>query len=100
MELKDFIKHTLLDIVNGVEEANKEKSRFYLSNHMHNQQGSGQKVEFDVSVMITASSENDIQGGIKVAFVNIGAKIGAETKEAETNQNIHKIKFDVFISEK
>lgn len=100
MELKDFIKHTLLDIVTGVEEANKEKSRFHLSSHIHDKQGSGQKVEFDVSVMITASSENDTQGGIKVAFVNIGANIGKELKEAEINQNIHKIKFDVFVSEK
>ena len=99
MELKDFIKHALLDIVNGVEEANKEKNRFHLSNHMHDRQGSGQKVEFDVSVMITASSENDVQGGIKVAFVNIGMNAGKELKEAESNQNIHKIKFDIFISE-
>jgi len=31
MELKDFIKHTLLDIVNGVEEASQVKNRFHLN---------------------------------------------------------------------
>jgi hypothetical protein len=97
MELKDFIKNTLLDIVNGVEEANKEMNRFHLSSHKHYETGeSGQKVEFDVSVIITESSENDINGGIKVALVNLGGGF----KESEKNQNTHKIKFEVFVSER
>jgi hypothetical protein len=33
MELTDFTKHALLDVVNGVEEANKVKDRFRLSSH-------------------------------------------------------------------
>ncbi|MBC7861410.1 MAG: hypothetical protein IAF38_00465 [Bacteroidia bacterium] len=50
MELKDFIKHPLLDVVNGVEEASKEKDRFHLSIHKHaGTGGNGQKVECDIN---------------------------------------------------
>jgi len=97
MNLKDFIKNTLLDIVTGVEEANTEKNRFLLASHIHGGTGeSGQKVEFDLSVIVNEQSESDIKGGIQVALVNLGSGI----KETESNQNIHKIKFEVFVSEK
>ncbi|MFM7023597.1 MAG: hypothetical protein ACKOXB_11535 [Flavobacteriales bacterium] len=94
MELKDFIKHTLLDVVNGVEEANIEKNRFQLVSHRNHGTGeSGQKVEFDISIVVNESTENNFKGGIKVALANLGAG----KKESETNQNVHKIKFEVFI---
>lgn len=97
MELKDFIKHALLDVVNGVEEANKEKDRFRLSSHKHaGTGGNGQKVEFDISVIVNESSESDVNGGIKVALVNLGGG----KKESESNQNVHKINFEVFVTEK
>jgi len=97
MELKDFIKRTLIDIVSGVEEANNEKNRFRLTSQVHHGTGeSGQKVEFDVSVIVNESSDSDIKGGIKVALVNFGGGV----KESESNQNIQKIKFEVFITEK
>jgi hypothetical protein len=94
MELKEFIKRTLIDIVTGVEEANQEKDRFRLTSQRHHGTGeSGQKVEFDVSVIVNDSSDKDIRGGIKVALVNIGGG----SKESESNSNIQKIKFEVFI---
>lgn len=90
MELKDFIKRTLLDIVGGVEEANTEKNRFRLTSQVHHRTGeSGQKVEFDVSVIVNESSDSTMNGGIKVALANLGGGI----KESESNQNIQKIKF-------
>jgi hypothetical protein len=58
--------------------------------------GNGQKVEFDISVIVNESSENDVNGGIKVALVNLGGG----KKESESNQNIHKINFEVFVTEK
>lgn len=97
MELKDFIKRALLDIVTGVEEANTEKNRFKLTSHVHHGTGeSGQKVEFDISVIASETLENNKGGGIKVAVANIGVA----QKTSELNQNTHKIKFEVFISEK
>jgi hypothetical protein len=97
MELKDFIKQALLDVVNGVEEANVEKDRFRLTNHKHHGTGeNGQQIEFDLSVIVNESTENNIKGGIKMALANLGGG----HKESESNQNVHKIKFQVFIAAK
>ena len=96
MKLKDFIRQSLLDVVNGVEEANEEKDRFRLTSHKNIKTGErGQKIEFDISVIVDKSTENDLKGGIKVAFANIGG----EQKEAENTQNVHKLKFEIFIAE-
>ena len=96
MELKDFIKQTLLDVVNGVEEANKEKDRFRLTSHKHMGTGErGQKIEFDIAIVVDKSSETDAKGGIKVALVNLGGGI----KDKETSQDTHKIKFEIFIKD-
>lgn len=97
MELKTFITNTLLDITQGVEDANKLSNRFHLSGYKHSAtEQSGQKIEFDLSIVVKESSENDINGGIKLAIFNLGAG----TKTSESNQNIHKLKFDVFVAEK
>lgn len=47
-------------------------------------------------MIVSESSENDINGGIKVALMNMGSG----KKESELNQNVHKINFEVFITEK
>lgn len=95
MELKEFIKRSLLDVVNGVEEANAEKDRFRLTSHKIGTGERGQKIEFDISVIVDKSSESDLKGGIKVAFANIGGGLS----EAEKSQNVHKIKFEIFVTE-
>lgn len=97
MELKEFIKRSLLDVVNAVEEANQEKNRFGFTSHKDLETGErGQKVEFDISVIVDKSSGSDATGGIKVAFVNLGGGL----KESETSQNVHKLKFEIFIARK
>lgn len=55
----------------------------------------GQKIEFDISVVVDKTSESDLSGGIKVAFANLG---GGQ-KETENSQNVHKIKFEIFVTE-
>ena len=97
MELKEFIKQTLLSIVSGVEEANEEVDRFRLSNHKHYETGeNGQKIGFDVSITVKETSKNNVSGGIKVALVNLNGG----RKASESNQNVHKIQFEVFVKEK
>jgi hypothetical protein len=97
MELRDFIKRALLDVVGGVEDANKEIDRFRLTSQRHHgTDENGQKVEFDISVIVNESSENNINGGLKIAALNLGG----DKRQSESNQNLHKIKFEVFIKEK
>jgi len=93
MELKDFISQTLINIVQGVEEANKKTNRFLLASNVHNRYGSGQEVEFDVAVMVNQDSQANASGKIGVAL----ASISGDIKTTELNQNIHKMKFKVFI---
>jgi hypothetical protein len=66
-----------------------------LIGHTTNNDEKGQTIEFDISLIVNESSENNFDGGIKVALVNLrGGR-----KDSESNQNIHKIKFEVFITE-
>ena len=95
MELKDFISQTLVNIVKGVEDANKTTKRFKLASNIHDQLGSGQDVEFDVSIMVSQDSKENIDGKIGVAL----ASIAGDIEQKETSQNLHRMKFRVFIAE-
>ena len=95
MELKNFISQTLVNIVQGVEDANKTTNRFKLASNIHNQIGSGQDVEFDLSVMVSQDSKENIDGKIGVAL----ASITGDIEQKESNQNLHRMKFRVFIAE-
>lgn len=57
MELKEFVKTTLVQIEEGVNEANKDDEFTF----------SGKNVEFDVAVV--ASSGNEVGGRLEVAYV-------------------------------
>lgn len=96
MELKDFIKRSLLDVVDAVEEANTKKNRFRLNSHVTTKTDEiGQKIEFDISVIVDKSSDSNANGAIKVAFASFGGGI----KELEASQYTHKIKFDIFVTD-
>lgn len=101
MELKEFIKEALISIVEGVQEANKEHQRFQLSGGYHHLKNiSGQEVEFDVSVVVDESSEKGKKSGIFVALANLGAGKSYENRHVESNQDTHRLKFKVFVTEK
>ena len=50
--------------------------------------------------MVNESDEKGAKSGIFVALASIGAGKANDTKQTEMSQNIHKIKFKVFVSEK
>jgi hypothetical protein len=52
------IKNALINIVEGVEEANKKYDRFRLNTDVHDKIGSGQTVDFDVSVIVDERTKN------------------------------------------
>ena len=95
MELKKFITQALVSIVDGVEEANKATKRFKLASKVHAQYGSGQEVDFDVSVTVSQDSQGSLDGKIGVAL----ASIAGDIKQTESNENMHRIKFKIFITE-
>lgn len=110
MELKDFIRETLLNISQGVEEANETSQRFELSDQVHSGKGiNGTSVEFEVGVIAEESTVKNKEGkansGIKVGFANLfnaqATIAGGTSKQSDnTNQSTHRLKFQVFIKEK
>lgn len=103
MELKQFISKALLNIVNGVEDANsKQHNRFRIIGVYHGQtQAEGAYAEFDVSVVVQNSSSGKIGGKVGANILNVvSANIGSEIDKNSLFQNAHRLKFQIFICEK
>lgn len=96
MDLQKFITETLVSITSGVEDANKISNRFELSGQVHARGTSGQSVEFDVGIEVGKTKDKGVDGGIKVAAIGVGGT----SKGSETYQQIHRLRFKVFVTEK
>lgn len=100
MDLKEFTKQTLVQIVEGVKEANEEfQDGAYVPYLVpHNTKGryiyeDGANVvdiDFDVAITATETEGANGGGGLKVAsFLNIGGALESKTE----NQTISRIKY-------
>ena len=94
MELKEFVKNVLKDLVDGVEEAKAESSHdMSLKSHKE----SSQTVEFDIAVTVEDSTNKGGKAGIKVfQLVEGGGEISREVK----NSSVSRVKFGVYISKR
>ena len=90
MDLKEFVKSVLMDVVNAVEETRKESSR-----DMHLDSGKEQRtVEFDIAVTVEDITEGKGKAGIKVfQLIEGGGEISKEAK----NSSVSRIKFGVYV---
>lgn len=101
MELKQFIKEALLNIVDGVEDANKTHNRFKMIGVKHESGIDGIYADFDVSVIVNETSSGGVDGKIGVSFLNVvSAGVGSKLDQTNLQQNTHRLTFRVFISEK
>lgn len=90
MELKQFVKSVLIDIVNAVEETRQESSR-----DMHLNPGIDQRtVEFDIAVTVEDATSSSGRAGIKVFQVIEG---GGDISKELKNSSVSRIKFGVYI---
>jgi len=90
MELKQFIKNVLSDIVNAAEETNNE-SKF----DIHLDSKDQRSVEFDIAVTVEDATSSSGKAGIKVfQFIEGGGDLSKELK----NSSISRIKFGMYIS--
>lgn len=100
MELQEFVREALLNIMQGVKEANNETNRCELSGDYHSRKGfNGVHVEFDVLVVGQDKSGSGEKGGlgIQIASAIIGAS--KESHQEALSQNANRIKFKVFVKE-
>ena len=89
MELKEFVKSILKDVVDAVEETRKESSRDMRLSSKENR-----SVEFDIAVTVEDSGSKEGGAGIKVLqLFEAGGKVSAETK----NSSVSRIQFGVYI---
>ena len=88
MELKEFVKSVLIDVVDAVEETRKESSRdMYLDSAKE-----GRTVDFDIAVTVEDSTSGSGKAGIKVfQLIEGGGEISKEAK----NSTVSRIKFGV-----
>lgn len=91
MELKQFVKSVLIDVVNAVEETRKESSR-----DMRLDAGKDQRtVEFDIAVTVEDATTSSGKAGIKIFQVIEG---GGDISKELKNSSVSRIKFGVYIN--
>jgi hypothetical protein len=102
MELKEFLKTTLLEISQGVKEANEKSAdgekmfRILKGYEGKLTQFHGQNpglIYFDVAVSAGGSAEKSGKAGVFIKVIEFGGNI----KGSEYNENISRIKFCVGI---
>jgi len=89
MELKDFVKETLINIVEGIKEANeKYKNKFTIAGSYYKpgliEKGDeGDFVDFDVSVTIDEKNDDETKKGIIIVIGNLLAGYGDNKKKVK-----------------
>lgn len=101
MELKQFVKEALLNIIEGVEEANLKHNRFKIIGIKRNDTGiDGNNVDFDVSVIVEGKSSGKVGGKIGTNLLNVvSASLDSDMDQSNSHQNVHRLKFQVWVSE-
>jgi hypothetical protein len=91
MELKQFVKEVLTNLVSAVNEVNDGSThKMYLSSHKE----TGQVVEFDIAVSAESDIEDKLGGGVKV----LGFEIGSSDSAIYKNSTVSRVKFGVHVN--
>lgn len=88
MEIKDFVKKVLTDLVSAVEETRKESVRDMSLTDNKDQR----TIEFDIAVSVEEESSASGKAGIKVLqFAEAGGNLSKEIK----NSTVSRVKFGI-----
>jgi hypothetical protein len=98
MDLKDFIRETLLQIQRGIGEAQTELYGKYqgviapLFKPIENLTDADMEwVEFDVAITVTEGAEKDIGGKLNIAAMSLGGS----GKKSHESESVSRVKFRV-----
>lgn len=110
MDIKDFIKESLVQIVEGITEANealKDKGTYIPSRMIvgegvlttldkeTNTTRNFMRVDFDLAVTVTQSDIIKAGGGLSIASLG---KLGATSEDTSKNEEISRIKYTIPIA--
>ena len=110
MGLKEFIKRTLIDVVEGVNSANEPYSQN--RQHIHkkfeltgehppqgmNEMKFGTFIDFDIAVVANESQGDKTKAGIGVVLANLMGGVSTENQSKQSLENVHRLKFKVFVA--
>ena len=95
MELREFVKATLVQIIEGVRDARAAVSQMEARDGAEIVRSyEDQKVDFDVGVTVVESSAREGGGGVQISVLSLGAGISKEKEQTAVNH----IKFTVPIT--
>ena len=99
MELREFVRSTLLEIISGVSDAQKaliEEDSTAVVNALasrpeikrYSQRGTRllEMVEFDVALTVTETTDKGIGGRLSIAAASIGTQRGASVENSEVSR--------------
>ena len=96
MELREFVKSSLLDVLNGIHDAQKEMLPLQGSNGVINPRFNStrelmEKLQFDVAVTAAATDKVTGKGGINV----YAAQIGGDYAREQQSSTVSRLTFSV-----
>lgn len=97
MQLDEFVKTTLMQVVKGVKDAQEEAVEFgAVVNPQVGYGGTRETViAFDVALTVTGSSSDEVGGKVTVIpFLNLGGK----ATESDARQETSHVKFEITLS--
>lgn len=102
MELREFVKMSLVEIVQGIKEANKELStdgvvtadnNVFMLKYSGGNKPEGSPVEFDVAISTTSDQKAGAGASAKLYVVDINVNGSQST----VKEHVSRVKFSVFV---
>ncbi|BCK63417.1 hypothetical protein KAM338_34090 [Aeromonas caviae] len=99
MQLDEFVKATIMQVVKGVKDAQEEAAEYGAVVNPRGLEGQGMRKEtsiaFDVALTVTGTNSEEIGGKLTVASIlNLGGKV----TESDARQETSRVQFDVSVS--
>jgi len=91
MELEEFISKTLINIVKGINLANKDTKMGFMIESNGRRENSNGNIHFDIAVTVTKKKNQKGKMGIGILSVGLS---GAKEKDT-SDQMVSRIKFDI-----
>lgn len=107
MELKEFTKKTILDLLTAVDEVNKElgvenedkiNHKVRIDSNMRNK---GRCIEFDVAVTAETNDQQAVNGKVETGIIQVlSAKLSGELSSEQKSSMVSRVQFGVNVPNK
>ncbi|MFB6456530.1 hypothetical protein ACE38W_14750 [Chitinophaga sp. Hz27] len=95
MDVRNFVKNSLLEIFQGINDAKKELSDKSVSGTINNTdytEESSHLIEFDIAVTVSESDKKDVDGKLSIASI---LSTGGSMEKSSNHNVVSRIKFSI-----